>query len=78
MFWDGGITKMIQMSCFLNTKIYKRFVKLNGNYIFMRPKLLLDYFLPLLGNKRHIFAPPCSILYEYQDDTEDDDDIILD
>ena len=26
MFWDGGSTEMIQMSCFLNTKIYKRFV----------------------------------------------------
>ena len=26
MFWDGGITKMIAMSCFLNMKIYKRFV----------------------------------------------------
>ena len=26
MFWDGGITKMIQMSYFLNMKIYKRFV----------------------------------------------------
>ena len=28
MFWDGGSTKMIPMSCFLNTKIYKRFVDL--------------------------------------------------
>ena len=26
MFWDGGGTRMNQMSCFLNTKIYKRFV----------------------------------------------------
>ena len=76
MFWDGGITKMIQMSCFLNTKIYKRFVK--WELYFTRPRLLLDYFLPLLGNKSHIFAPPCSILYEYIDDIEEDDDMILD
>jgi len=26
MLWAGGSTKMIQMSCFLNMKIYKRFV----------------------------------------------------
>ena len=26
MFWTGGSTKMTAMSCFLNMKIYKRFV----------------------------------------------------
>ena len=26
MFWTGGSTKMTPMSCFLNMKIYKRFV----------------------------------------------------
>ena len=30
MFWDGGITKMIQMSSFLNSKIYKRFVEVRS------------------------------------------------
>ena len=49
---------------------------MHGDYIFTRLRLLLDYFLPLLGNKSHIFASPCNILYEYQDDIEDDIDDI--
>ena len=38
MFWDGGNTKMIPMSCFLNLKVYKRFV------------VLRPVFLPVLGS----------------------------